>query len=319
MNNKYKCLDCNYSTGVCSNYHKHLRTKKHIRNEKNSYSSFVNDKSERGSPKSPKLENKKVSSHTCKYCNKTMYARNKNRHLGRCKKYAKYKIQQENTKLVEELTKNNSNIIKELKERTEKQALKIKELEHEKHEYFDVIKTLAKNKNNITIENKGNMFYVMQNFTDAHNYEELMNPPLTNKERKYITDNDALSGCFNLITSRCINGISLEKRPLHCVDSSRNKYLLRMNNDWNVDNGGEKILRGAYPKIKEIYEINKAIDYDNHAEIDNQIKNMGQIINLEKNGKKRIIKELNRLTLIKNNIKAIDMAKENKKDNTVKK
>lgn len=39
---------------------------------------------------------------------------------------------------------------------------------------------------------------------------------------------------------------------------------------------------------------------------------MGQVINLEKNGKKKIIKELNRLTLIKNNIKAIDMAKENK-------
>nr|QBK89428.1 MAG: NUDIX hydrolase [Mimivirus LCMiAC02] len=95
-------------------------------------------------------------------------------------------------------------------------------------------------------------------------------------------------------------------------------FFVEHNSDWfsTIDYIGEVESRGKFnPRIlppKEIYEINKAIDYNNIKELDDHIKNMGQVINLEKNGKKKIIKELNRLTLIKNNIKAIDMAKENK-------
>ena len=158
--------------------------------------------------------------------------------------------------------------------------------------------TTIKNTNNNT--KNINMFYVINRFKNAYNYEDLMEPPLTSKETKYITDNGALSGCCNLILNRCVNGIELENRPFHCVDSSRNKYLLHTKDDWSIDNKGEQILKGVYPKINKVFELNNQIDNSN---IDKTIANMGQILEMNKYGKKKIINVLTKKTLLKNNIK----------------
>ena len=146
------------------------------------------------------------------------------------------------------------------------------------------------------------MYYIINKYKNAKNYEDLMEPPLTQEEKTYVIDNGATSGCYNLLINRCINNIALSDRPFHCVDASRSKYLLRVNDDWDIDNGGSKILREVYPKIKGVYETDKRIDDMDSEEMSEYIKGASEMIELEKKGKKRIMKELNKKALLKNNI-----------------
>ena len=60
----------------------------------------------------------------------------------------------------------------------------------------------------------------------AKNYSDLMKHPLTNDEIEYINEYGLTSGCYKMIKDRCITNIKLEERPMHCVDPSRNKYIL---------------------------------------------------------------------------------------------
>lgn len=135
----------------------------------------------------------------------------------------------------------------------------------------------------------------MNNFNDAHNFEDIMNKPLTEKERKYITDNGALIGCSKLIKDRCIYDIEVPNRPFHCVDSSRNKYILRTNNKWNIDEKGRQILGTTYPIIRPLFDMSV-------EDIKKKEDNLRQINDLETNGQKKIIGELNTVALLKNNV-----------------
>ena len=82
---------------------------------------------------------------------------------------------------------------------------KKKDIEKEKdeleQEYLDFMKKVAmKTGNNITYNNnQKNMFFIMNNYTSAHNYETLMNPELSTNEKLKITGGSILTG--NYITS----------------------------------------------------------------------------------------------------------------------
>ncbi|MCH8171261.1 MAG: hypothetical protein IIB07_09080 [Bacteroidetes bacterium] len=158
-------------------------------------------------------------------------------------------------------------------------------------------KGAGKNITNNTI----NMYYVLNNYKDAHNLEQLMNPPLTEQEIEYTRKHGATEGCYKLLTSRCVDNVQLEKRPFHCVDGSRNKYLLYTKNEWSIDLKGDKILNEVYPKVKGIFNI-ETHRGDTMEQLNETIKNIDQIRELGKYGRKRILMELNKKTLLKNNI-----------------
>ena len=220
--------------------------------------------------------------------------------------------------IITEIIGKKDKIIQDLLTQTKQQQEEL--LEHKKQlddlknvekEYFNMLKTIANNdsngktiNNNINNNIKNlNMFYVINNFKNAHNYEDLMSPPLTAGETKYILENGALSGCYNLITKRCIDGIYIEQRPIHCVDGARSKYLLHTDNDWNIDNKCEQILNRAYPKIKKVFDVTKEFDYNDEIAMNKHLNDARQIICLEKDGRKKIVNELNKKTLLKNNVK----------------
>ena len=80
--------------------------------------------------------------------------------------------------------------------------------------------------------------------------------------------------------------------------------MLHTNDDWIVDNEGTKILNNTYPKIRSVYNY----DITDDCELDNKIENLKQLVNMESNiGKKQILKELIKKTLLKNNIKEENM------------
>ncbi len=87
--------------------------------------------------------------------------------------------------------------------------------------------------------------------------------------------------------TRCIDGLKIEDRPFHCVDEPRNKYVLRASDSWKVDKNAEEILSTVIKKVRKIVG----------NETTNQII---KLLNFETRGKKKLLKELNRTTNIKN-------------------
>ena len=86
---------------------------------------------------------------------------------------------------------------------------------------------------------------------------------------------------------------------MHCVDTSRNKYLLYTQNKWKVDNNGQKILDTAINKIKGLYDT--IINYNDSIDVrDKKLKNIGEFIDLERKGKSKLLKNIGELALIKN-------------------
>ena len=258
MNCRYSCKICNFNTNKKFDYNRHLKTRKHNNNV-----SKNNVKQHRQIPPTtvqnrPHYDSCDSNKFTCEYCNKTFRKDNKLRHLRRCK------AKKDEVKILKQTINNinNNNI----------------------------------NNNNITNNDNRqlNMYYVINNYKEACNYSDLMDKPLTKEELDYLFENGPTLGCLNLIKSRCLNDLGKDKRPFHCVDSSRDKYLLREKDDWEIDLKGEKIMNKAINTTRDNYK------YDLEELGDAMIK-MGELLKLEQNGKKEILKDVKKKSLLKNN------------------
>jgi len=237
-----------------------------------------------------------------------------NRHYKSCKSKSKCElteiIKKKDMRLVEKekRIKEKDDKLKEkddkLKKKDEKLREKEKKLQELEKEYFAFMKKIAEKEggvNNTITNNTINMYYILNNYKNAHNIEQLMEPPLTENEIEYILQKGAVAGCYKLITGRCIDNIQIDKRPFHCVDGSRNKYLLHTEDEWSIDLNGNKILRETYPKVRGAFDI-QVNRGDSMEVVNEKLKNIDQIRDLERYGKKRILKILNKKTLLKNNI-----------------
>lgn len=194
----------------------------------------------------------------------------------------------------------------------QKKEEEIQELKESEKEYFDIIKTYMKNggnavnNNNNTTINNINMFFIMRTFDDALNYKDLMKAPLTSAEKQCMLDHGGEDGGYNLIVTRCIDGIAIEKRPFHCVDEARQKFLLRNDDTWEIDSKGRQIIETIYPEIVNVCAPKPISDI---AEL-KKFKKQHVIMNTFANGgNKRIIKRLAKKTLLKNNVNMIKIDK----------
>ncbi len=236
----------------------------------------------------------------CDYCGKEIsYTRHIKRHYNSCKEYT-------HAKYIEE----KNNIIKELKNELE-------EYKNSEKEYFEIFKQFTKklgtpdntinntinNTTNNTTINNVNMFFIMRSYTDALNYSDLMKAPLTDAETQCMIDHGGEEGCYNLIVTRCIDGIALEKRPIHCVDGARQKFLLRNDDTWEIDSKGEKIINTIYPKIVKACAPKPIKDETELKKFNEQHHRMNRFAS---GGDKRVIKRLAKKTLLKNNVKELD-------------
>ena len=235
----------------------------------------------------------------CEYCKRYITKKNISRHKKRCMNDEKYKLQ----KIVEEKEEKEKSYQEEIKQKDEKIKKIEEELEALKHEYFEFTKEMARNNNVIQNSNKSvNMSFIKKNYNNAKNFEEVMDPALTDDEIREIKQFGVKVGVYNLLNNRCINGINVEDRPFHCVDESRNKYLLRTSNDWIVDKNADQIMNKAREKVDEVVDT-KIERGDSMEKIERNVKNITELLDFEKKGKKRLLKELNKETNIKNNVK----------------
>jgi len=308
MVKKHNCKLCNYDTTRLSDYKKHLQTKKHQRNlDKDGHhkKEELSSKKEAVSSKKGSIDLKKIK---CIYCHKLIHKTNRARHLKVCK--VKLKLINDNKKkqLETDKMKLEQRLEEEILEKVELQK-RNKQIEEENRvlleqfnkclvKIWEEIKTpqVVNIQNNINVEQL-TIRYVRKNFNDAHNYEDLMESQPTDVEIEQIEESP-INGCYQLVKSRCIDGIEFEKRPFHCLDSARQKFALRTKDEWIDDQKGENILNEIEKIVSSIIE---GYDLTNNDNIKKQVKILKQMIPK----KYKIINYLMDDTILKNNAKLL--------------
>lgn len=296
----HRCDTCNYDTDRLYNMNKHLKTEKHL------LKLLSNSKSNRKPVQvnqviKPGVQQKRTSKNDdaiCEYCGKLIRRkrRMKNHH-----EICKEKIRIEKDRIIKELTSAKEEAEKKINEfKTAAKEAKDDKVAIEK-EFFEYMKKSSPNK--ITTNNNiYNMYYILNNFNNAPDFKKLLNKPMTPEEREEIYKLGPNHGSVKYIQNRCIIGIDVEDRSLHCVDLSRNKFLYRENGAWTIDNNGKRIVKYAYEKIKDIFmdPLKKSTEEDVYDEDLN--KRVEQLLLMESKGRPKILGMLSGTLLLKNNI-----------------
>ena len=296
MNNKlYYCNKCKYTTEKKFNFNKHCKTKKHTDNYRPLFKE-VKPLSREVTPPCREVE-KVARTYTCEYCNVTLSnIKNRSRHYNTCRG----KKDNEMNKKIKKL----ESLTTQLKQELDKKDEKIDGIEKD---MFDFMKSMVNvntntsttnitNTTNNKINNTNyNMYYIINNYKDAENIEDVLAPPLTREELDYIEQNGSLLGSYNLIKGRCITDKEVSKRPVHCTDSSRKKYLLRYKNEWIIDAKADKLLTMTFNKMKDAYDL----ECDDITE---RISNTQQLIKLDIDGRKKLNTQISKDVLLKNNV-----------------
>jgi len=280
---EYICYTCNYGATSKSNLDKHLTTKKHKnqlasnqkcncmhcgllmlkKNIKRHIVHCVGEK-ESSSKKMKPYANMDINIKSLDMQNKDNDATEKailklqieikNREIEINAKNKEIEINAKNKEI--EINAKNKEIemknkeIEMLKIKAERDVLKVK------------LETLEKNAgttniNNGTIKQKTiNKNYITKNFQNAYNFNVLMSPSPTEKDIEYACKRNNRRACVKAIQERCIDNMAIEMRPIHCIDLSRNKMLIRMDDVWHVDSDHQKLL-GEAEKFMEKLEIGK--------------------------------------------------------------
>ena len=298
MVHKYNCNLCNFHTNHKGNSAKHHTTKKHILLKKqiiDSKNGIVDSKNGIAYSKNGIVNmKKKTIKYDCKFCTKKYSTKtNLNKHIKKCKKGEIQKILDDKNKLEKKL--------KELV--IDYEEIKIENEELEK-EYNDFLKKTANNfvdnkTTNIT-NNTLNMHYVINNFTDAPNFADQITEQLTDSEKENIIKCGPVTGCVKLINMKCVEDKKANERSIHCLDPSRKKFIIRVDDNWQIDLKGKKMLTISIPITKDIFE--KDFDFDNINDPFLKSEIINKLIQLEhKAGHIKIMNDLTGTTLLKNN------------------
>ena len=269
---QYICEECNYLSNRKSNYEKHQISKRHkVAIEKSMSSEYAHMSAKNAHTKDKRVY-KKIA---CEHCDKEFFnTTNLKRHKKSC-----IGLSDEKDKLIEKLLQEKNDVEKKLDKAIKENAKIGYEL-------------ACSEKKNVIM----NANYILNVFTDAYNIEDLMDKELTNEEKQYLTEMGGLRGCNKFINDRCIENVSVEKRPFHCVDHSRDKFLTRSNNKWEVDMNAQKILDKVTDVVTPIYPTDV-------TDLTQRTKNLKSITDLKSSDvNKALIKNIKGKTLLKNDV-----------------
>jgi hypothetical protein len=319
MDNIYNCVVCNYETLISSNYKQHLMSKKHIVRSNDKTVNITKSNTN-------KIIKSDRNTFYCKYCKNNYKGRgNKARHYKKC--VGEYSKIQDKLLLKEEEEREKENKLKEQYD----ELLKVERRKAKKAQYkmlkdlvIDIIKNINVGSTNITNNNTNNynnnnvsnncvnFNYIKKNFTNPLTLEECFKPPLTDIEKENIIKSTPTVGCEYLITSRCVTGLDIDKRPIHNIDLARNRFAVycgeEPNKSW-VSKEGKYIINKFIPLVAKQYnELLKKADGDKCLMI------AQELYNLQTTGKKKLEKSIGELTYIKNTLSAKDSEKYKRKN-----
>lgn len=310
---KYNCDACEYSSDRLDNYKRHLASNGHEIKQRQ-YTAL-------GHPVSstpPKDSGIVLSDDTyfCSCCEKVLKKHHQAKHFKTCK-LLKSKMEMQDARQIMELKndlmwskkeyefrlllkdKDYKLLEKDKENESLKHQLEVKQLKDDLNAKTQIINSNNTNNSHNTkkknSDNKSVSFiYIKNNYKDAPVYADIMAKPLTAEERESIRGDDPATACAKLITSRCLTNVDMDKRPFHCLDMARNKFAVRINNNWGVpkwtiDLGGEHILSCGFEKIREEFPIRKV---DENTKLRNNISLQKMMLPINR---KRILRELCRL------------------------
>tara|TARA_Y100000389_G_C17459934_1_gene520942 strand:+ start:1505 stop:2653 length:1149 start_codon:yes stop_codon:yes gene_type:complete len=240
LQENFVCESCDYITDIKCNYLKHIKSKKHQKNEN--------------------IKNTKF--YYCDICEKKYKTRSGLwKHVSKCnintQKYIndnKEKKDKETKELLEIFTnyiKNNQEIQKEL--------IESNKIIHK------IIPNIGNNNNNNNSNNSISInVFLNEHCKDAINFTEFIKNISVSIEDIMKTYQLGYTEGLSNILMKNLQNMEITKRPIHCTDNKRLKFFIKDEDKWEKDNG-EKIEKAitvvSHKQIKEMNTLkNENID-----------------------------------------------------------
>jgi hypothetical protein len=224
---KYICKNCNYYTSRKSQYFRHLETNKHYKNvhQHNEYAT------------------KSLNNFTCICKNTYLYKSGLYKHKKKCGMLNNDKKKISNEELFLSILKDNQDFKQMLIEQNSK------------------IMELTKNTNVIT-NNNNNTNFNLQMFLnvqckDALNITEFVESLQPKIEDLEMTGKLGYVEGISKIFLNGLQGLDINRRPIHCSDQKRETIYIKNNNTWEKENDNRENLKLAIKTIasKNIKQI----------------------------------------------------------------
>jgi len=243
---KYICKICKYNTNNKSNFNRHLKSKKHIKNCENVCECGKLYKTSSGLWKHNKL------------CNYVMQLKiielEKKNELMEKKTNKIMKIMYNSTNGISKIAKNNKEIINEVK--------KIKQKKNK-----IVSQNITNNIHNVSIN-----VFLNQHCQNAMSLTDFIEQlQITFEDLKYTGKTNYVDGISKILIKN-LNKINKLKRPIHCSDIKRNVLYIKNEEGWERDKKHENIKKCI--KDVETKQIQKIPEWTKEENI-----------NIYKNGK----------------------------------
>jgi hypothetical protein len=289
---KYSCESCHYITSNKTDYFRHLKTKKHLkqisRKQKTTISFLKTEKTK-------KNENTKVE--TCQ-CGKTFKTRGGLwKHQKKCNIEIK-DIKKNVSKIVSNVSKNVSNVSapyhtehklsvdEELKHlQLQKAKLEVAKLQKEienldkpqtstnslTNELVETIGKIAGNNNCNNTNNISINMYLNEQCKNAMNLEDFVrNITVSLKDLDYSKQNGYAKGITNIFMKQLAD-LEPTERPIHCSDKKRLQFYVKDADKWEKDKDNKKLTSSiksvGMEQVKKMSEWEKEHpDYMNNPD-----------------------------------------------------
>ena len=229
---KYSCNICNYTTSKQSDYKKHLRTAKHIRNENDS-----------------RLSQKVVNLYECTCGKIYKYDTGYYRHKKTCIHDVSVEpITQESLhtetnwiEIIQMLIKENQEIRNAMITQTNTMVEQHKAMTEQNKTLTEIVKnqqpsnTNTNSHNTISHNNNYNItMFLADKCKDAQNMSEFIEVVKSKVDMMQIYEHGYVNGISKLFIDE-LKSMEVTERPLHCTDERRNTFYVHNNDAWNKD------------------------------------------------------------------------------------
>ena len=237
-NKNYVCIMCAYETTIISNYKKHIKSKKHLKNEKNENGTFTKIPKKNGTKKvTPKTQIFK-----CEFCSEITFSKTSYyRHKAICSE--KSMVIRNNEK------KGDNDLLEKNKELAKKVELLEKKLVEQKVEALEEQLKLKdetinayQNGGNITNNNyKDNTFntnnisinmFLNEKCKNAMNLTDFVNQIKVQLEDVIYTQQHGPERGITNILVKQLEDVPITERPIHCADIKRKKFYVKDDDEW---------------------------------------------------------------------------------------
>ena len=222
---KYNCSFCNYSTNRKYNYKKHCETKRHITREKQH------------------MECKDIE-HSC-VCGKTYKVRNSLwYHMKKCPKMNNTIVQYEEVGSNVDPFIATASDIKSIVSQNKQLLEKNDTLINQNQELMEKLADVAMQPK--VVNNQFNLMnYLNTECADAMDMSEFIDSIEVTNESLYLTCQKGFRHAFEKLFIDALEEVGEKRRPLHCTDKKRKRFVVKEDGVWQREEDGNPILDRA--------------------------------------------------------------------------